>query len=82
MRAAKARPWIAAIAVLASAPAASALAQSVQLEQIACVERISHAGVDRTPRKDPARLDVRKAGAPHTGMEMAKAQTVRLAGLK
>ena len=58
MRTAQSRVLIAAFAALA--PATGALAQSIQLEQIAFVERVSHDGGDRSTHRETAALDVRQ----------------------
>ncbi|HEX4180987.1 MAG TPA: hypothetical protein VHY32_09370 [Caulobacteraceae bacterium] len=80
MRTAKSRALFASIVLISSAPAAGALAQSVQLEQVAFVERASHDGVDRAGRHDAAVFDIRKDAAHRAGGETVKGQAHHPAG--
>ncbi len=79
MRTAQSRTLIAAGAFAALAPATGALAQSIQLEQIAFVERVSHDGGDRSVRREAASLDARREPARHTDAA-APAQARRAGG--
>lgn len=65
MRTAPSRILLAAIAFAALAPATGALAQSIQLEQIAFVERVSHDGGDRSAHRETASLDARHEAVRH-----------------